>query len=136
VILDVQQVIPLPEASEYQVRLREKAQRERVSRQTAAAGDGIALQEFWTLFVDRVAHLSPPIQTTRRPPLSRHFYIATGRRGFGYRLSFLRDGQMRVAFHIQLANPQASKAAFGTLERNRDESEAQIGQSLTWEQAD
>jgi hypothetical protein len=35
--LDVQQLIPLPEAADYQVRLREKVQRERVARQ---AGDG------------------------------------------------------------------------------------------------
>ncbi len=35
VLLDVQRVIPLPEADQYQVRLREKAQRERESRKSS-----------------------------------------------------------------------------------------------------
>jgi len=39
VLLDVQSVIPLPEAADYQVRLKEKAQRERVARQAASARD-------------------------------------------------------------------------------------------------
>jgi hypothetical protein len=39
VLLDVQQVIPLPEAAEYQIRVREKVQREREARQTAGSRD-------------------------------------------------------------------------------------------------
>ena len=39
VLLDVQQVIPLPEAADYQVRVREKVQRERVARQAANGRD-------------------------------------------------------------------------------------------------
>jgi hypothetical protein len=38
-LLDVQQVIPLPEAADYQVRLRGKVQRERVARQIANGRD-------------------------------------------------------------------------------------------------
>lgn len=38
-LLDVQQVIPLPEAEDYQVRLREKVQRERVARQVTSNRD-------------------------------------------------------------------------------------------------
>lgn len=38
-VLDVQQIIPLPEAADYQVRLREKVQRERVARQAASGRD-------------------------------------------------------------------------------------------------
>ncbi len=38
-LLDVQQVIPLPEAEDYQVRLREKVQRERAARQVASSRD-------------------------------------------------------------------------------------------------
>lgn len=39
VFLNVQQVIPLPEASEYQIRVREKVQRERVARRDASGRD-------------------------------------------------------------------------------------------------
>jgi hypothetical protein len=35
VVLDIQQVIPLPEVADYQVRIREKVQLERLARQTA-----------------------------------------------------------------------------------------------------
>ncbi len=38
-VLDVQQVIPLPEAADYQVRLREKVQREREARREASTRD-------------------------------------------------------------------------------------------------
>ena len=38
-LLDVQRIIPLPEAAEYQVRLREKEQRERVARESTTARD-------------------------------------------------------------------------------------------------
>ncbi len=38
-LLDVQQVIPLPEAADYQVRVREKVQREREARQAASSRD-------------------------------------------------------------------------------------------------
>ena len=43
-ILDVQQIIPLPEASDYQVRLREKAQRERVARGAVTSRRGAEYQ--------------------------------------------------------------------------------------------
>jgi len=39
VLLDVQQVIPLPEAADYQIRLREKVQKDRVARQGSSGKD-------------------------------------------------------------------------------------------------
>lgn len=39
VFLDVQQVIPLPEAAEYQVKIKEKQQRERASRRSSSSRD-------------------------------------------------------------------------------------------------
>jgi hypothetical protein len=42
VVLDVQQVIPLPEAADYQVRIRDKVQRERAARQASGSRDRTA----------------------------------------------------------------------------------------------
>ncbi len=43
ILLDVQQVVPLPEAAEYQVRVREKEQRERAQRQADATRYDVAI---------------------------------------------------------------------------------------------
>ena len=54
-LVDVQQVIPLPEAAEYQVQIREKEQKVR----QANASSGVARRPFWEQLLSRAAGRSP-----------------------------------------------------------------------------
>lgn len=53
VIVDVQQTIPLPEAADYQVRLREKEQIERSTRKQQSYA--VERRAFWQAYIDRLA---------------------------------------------------------------------------------
>jgi hypothetical protein len=76
VLIDVQQVIPLPEAAAYQVRIREKEQRERQDRAERYA----IRKRFWKGLLDR-ARARTSLHANISP--SEYHWIATGsgRRG-------------------------------------------------------
>ena len=129
ILVDVQQVIPLPEATEYQVQIREKERRERKGR----AERYEIRKRFWTKLLalaatrtDLHANISP----------SDHSYVGTGAGMRG--LSFVYDvtqHEAMVELYIDRgadSGPE-TKALFDTLLKWKDAIEMAFGAPLNWQ---
>lgn len=125
-LVDVQQIIPLPEAAEYQVRIREK---EQVVRQERAGGN--ILTKFWTAFLqntDGRCRLNPRMSTSHRSYIG----AATGVRGITFYYVANR-GDQRVEIYIDRGDADVNKEIYRQFEEHKAEIEAAFGGELLWQ---
>jgi hypothetical protein len=85
-LLDVQQVIPLPEAADYQVQVREKEQR---GRQERAERYGIR-KKFWQGLLSRAA-AKTPLHANISPGESNWISAGSGMRGLSFNYVIRQD---------------------------------------------
>lgn len=132
VLVDVQQVIPLPEAQDYIVRIREKAVRERQDR--AEQGGRQALrEEFWRTLL---ARSSGKTELFSNVSPSKESWIATGIGISGVHYAYV---VRQHASAIQLAidgEKAANKARFDWLQERQEELEGLYGGALDWHRCD
>jgi hypothetical protein len=130
IMVDVQQILPLPEAHDYQVQLREKEQQGR--RQRAERYD--IRQKFW----EGVVAIAREHQT-------RHANIKPGHYGWigassgvrGLNLNYvIGQEQGAVELYIDRGDGTENKQIFDTLCANKDAVEKAFGGSLRWERLD
>lgn len=72
---------------------------------------------------------------TRVQPQS-WFIFSAGRTGFGLGWSFTGDRRFRCELYINTADRDANKSFFDALHSMREQIEAQLGQSASWERMD
>lgn len=131
ILLDVQQVIPLPEAEEYQIRVREKAQQERASRRDNTAQQ-TRNQQFWAGLLPKAnaaSDLHQPINPAKDP------WLASSRYGIAFAYRILKD-RGRVSLWIQRPSKEENKAIFDDLYSHREQIEAAYGRPLEWKRND
>ncbi|MBL7647745.1 MAG: DUF4268 domain-containing protein [Candidatus Hydrogenedentes bacterium] len=129
-LIDVQQIIPLPEAQEYQVQLREKEQAGRKVRVEKSN----EFSRFWAgLLVlarerqTRHAHLKPGTQ---------HWIGTTsGIRGLVFNYIIVR-GYGAVELYIDRGDGDENKLIFDRLHMLKPEIEGRFGTQLSWERLD
>ena len=131
VIIDVQQVIPLPEAQDYQVRVREKVLLEKSARRESATRGDINF-EFWSGLLD-VANRQTPLHANVSP--SRQAWVGVSRRGLNM-VYVLAHGKGRVELYINRSSTEENKTIFDQLIARRDEIEKSFGGTLKWERLD
>ncbi len=128
VLVDVAQIIPLPEAIDYEVRVRTQAEETRKARSARHE----IFRRFWGQFIERSK------QTTRlfanRSASSDHWLSAgIGRAGIHIN-GVLTKEKARVECFISLDGDTArSKAAFHVLHEKREQIEATFGGELDWQ---
>ena len=115
-ILDARQVIPLPEAADYQVKLKEKAAEER-----ADGGDADRYRRFWRLLLD--AAPVDPLHDVMRGRSQSGTYLVSGdfayyagktkASGAQYWLGSNARGDLRTALFRLNGNRAAVESAFG-----------------------
>jgi hypothetical protein len=132
IFVDAQQVIPLPEAADYQVQLRKKQQEERKENI-----ERVELRErFYVGLLDRAkARGSVPIEFT----LSKGAYavsISSGFVGFPFVYVAMKDAA-RVELYIdRYGRRQFNKSAYDYLHGKREQIEGAFGGELLWERLD
>ncbi|HEX6985418.1 MAG TPA: DUF4268 domain-containing protein, partial [Planctomycetaceae bacterium] len=132
-LIDVQQVIPLPEAEEYQVRIRAKEQRERVARQERSTLDSVFVP-FWTELL-AYARARTPLHAGSTP---RTYYVSQSAKAAvsGLYLNYvIGRGAARVELGI-FRSQEESKRVFDQLAAAREEIEARFGEPLDWQRLD
>lgn len=131
-IIDAQQLIPLPEAEDYTVRMTAKAQAVRVE-----GSDRHALRRaFWTEFLPKAARETPAFRN--RSPGDAH-YIAVSAGPNGLRLVYCVWQRVSgVEFYIDrdVGDGAFNKAVFDYLHDKKGEIEAAYGKPLGWERLD
>lgn len=125
-LMDVQQVIPLPEAEEYQIRLREKAIQERAARHVQGSREELNFQ-FWTQLLEK-ANSVLPLHRNASPTKINWLAASTHGCAYDYVLS---SNTARVEFYIS-----RDKALFDELHSKKDEIERAFGELLSWQRLD
>jgi hypothetical protein len=127
VLIDVQQVIPLPEAVEYQVQIRQKERLERKDR----AERHVLRKKFWTELL-KYAKTQTSLHGNISP--GEYTWIATGSGMSGLTWNYvtgMHDG--RVELYIDRVNAEENKAIFDRLVQDREKIEKAFGEPLDWQ---
>lgn len=126
-LIDVQQIIPLPEANEYQVQLRQK---EQVGRQKRAERYDIR-QRFWE-GLTAVARDRKTRHANIKPGAYHWLGASSGIRGLGLNYVIVQEYAV-VELYIDRGDASENKRIFDQLLSHRDEVEQAFGDSLLWE---
>lgn len=129
-LLDVQQLIPLPEATSFQTQIGFKKQAERQSR-----SDRHDLRvRFWEGLLG-YAKTKTDIHANRKPTKDLWMSGGIGRMGFALQYS-VRQHDCQVALWIGLGSGQAAKnkAAFHAIKAQKEAVEAEFGGELEWQE--
>jgi hypothetical protein len=135
VFLDVQQVIPLAEAEEYQIKIREKEQKERLTR-TQKYERYIIRKKFWTQLLDR-ARSKTDLYENISPSEYNWIGAGSGVRGLGLNMSITKHESM-VELYIDRGKDagQENRKIFDYFYNHKEEIESKFGDSLEWQKLD
>jgi hypothetical protein len=120
-------VIPLPEAIEYQVQIRQKERLERKDR----AERHVLRKKFWTELL-KYAKTQTSLHGNISP--GEYTWIATGSgmRGLTWNyVTGMHDG--RVELYVDRVNAEENKAIFDRLVQDREKIEKAFGEPLDWQ---
>ncbi|GJL66920.1 MAG: hypothetical protein NPIRA05_18910 [Nitrospirales bacterium] len=126
-LIDVQQIIPLPEANEYQVQLREKGQ---VGRKKRAERYDVRLK-FWQGLV-AIAHNRHTRHANIKPGAYHWIGASSGIRGLGFNYVIVQEYGL-AELYIDRGEVGENKRIFDQLHARKDEIEKAFGGTLSWE---
>jgi hypothetical protein len=129
-LIDVQQVIPLPEANEYQIQLREK---EQVGRKKRAERYDVRLK-FWEGLV-AIARNKRTRHANIKPGAYHWLGASSGIRGLGYNYVIVQEYGI-AELYIDRGDAIENKRIFDQLLASKDEIEKAFGGTLAWERLD
>lgn len=126
ILLDVVQIIPLPEAEDFEVKVREHAQETR----KVLSSRGELMRRFWAQLIARSS--SKTRLLANRGTTKDHWLSAgVGRAGFSLSVILLRD-EARVELFVRNGDEAQTLAAFRALEAQKTQIETAFGGSLDW----
>ncbi len=130
VLMDIQQLIPLPEAEEYETKIRAQQQENRLAETSRHA----MFRRFWRQLIERSRHKTP-LFANRTGSREQWIGVTLGRTGFNLNIVLLRD-ESRVECYIDLGKNSDEKnlQAFKTLEQQRQTIESVFGDQLDWQE--
>ena len=127
ILLDVQQIIPLPEAADYQTRIRAKEQAERVHR---VERHEIRYQ-FWTALL-AYAQTRTSLFASKKPTSAGGFGISPGKAGL--LLGFVtRGSDSHVELEIDIRGEGKCERVFRHFQEHAQAIEAVFGGELEWD---
>lgn len=129
-LVDVQQIIPLPEANDYQIQLREKEQQGRKVR-----AERLDLRERFWIGLISVARKNQTRHANIKPGPYHWLGASSGIRGLGLNYVIVQDYSI-TELYIDRGNQEENKRIFDHLASHRDEIERVFGTALTWERLD
>ncbi len=129
VLIDATQIIPLPEATEYEVRVRAQAienKKVRTARQEI-------FRRFWQQLIER-SHPKTHLFANRSTTTDHWISAGIGRSGFGLNLALTED-RARVECYIRLGkgSDERTKAIFNALREQQKQIEQAFGEPLDWQ---
>lgn len=129
-LIDVHQIIPLPEANEYQVQIREK---EQVGRKIRAERYDLRLK-FWQGLVS-IARSRNTRHANIKPGPYNWMGAGSGIRGLGFNYAIVQEVSV-TELYIDRGDAAENKKAFDHLFSRKDEIEKTFGGPLLWERLD
>ena len=133
-LLDLRQIIPTPEASDYMIGMAAKETEERAVESTQKRRHELR-QAFWSRTLDALRDRGVPRYENISPSKEHWLASATGVSGCSYNLIFLKKAA-RVELSLARSKADENKWIFDQLERNRGEIEESFGAELEWQRLD
>jgi len=131
-LVDVQQVIPLPETTAYQVQIREKERKERKDK----AERYTIRKRFWTQLLSH-ARSKSDLHANISPSEYSWVGAGSGVRGLGFNYTVTKHESLIEIYIDRGANcDEENKSIFDQLSLHKDEIEEQIGGPLEWQRLD
>lgn len=127
-VLDVQQIVPLPEAADYQVQIRKRAQSER-----AAVDEQSLKRRFWTKLLER-ARTRTSLHAEIGPTDLNWVSVSSGIRGL--QLNYFarqHDAQAELYIDRGTASDDENRQIFGALAAKKVEVETTFGGPIEWQ---
>lgn len=128
-LIDVQQVIPLPEATEYQIHIREKERQERKGRAERYS----IRKQFWEGLLRR-AREKTDLHANISPSEYHWIGAGSGVRGLGFHYVVTKDqGSTELYIDRGSRSGNESKELFDLISANKDQVETAFGGPLEWQ---
>ena len=131
IILDVEQILPLPESQEYQVQVRQKASFERSARRGQSDRQQ-RFQSFWQGLLEK-ANTRTSLHANISP--AKDTWLGASRYGLGM-YYVLAKGRERVELYISRSLKEENKHIFDELYDKRSEISQSLEHPLVWERLD
>ena len=133
-LIDLQQIIPTPEAADYMIGMANKESEEKASQRTLTQTQKLRYA-FWAKTLEALRARGVSRYENISPSRDHWLSSATGVAGFTYTLIF---GKNLARVELYLSRPQAdeNKWIFDQLERERQEIEGRFGAELQWQRLD
>ena len=128
--IDLQQIIPTPEAADYMIRIADKDTAEK-SDQGASQRRHRLRQAFWTMALEQLRARNVSRFENISPSNDHWLSCATGVSGCTYSLIFSKK-EVRVELWLQRSDAAVNKWIFDQLERERQKFDERFGQELLW----
>lgn len=128
ILVNVQQIIPLPEAAEYQIKYREKERQERRGKEYSAIH-----YDFWEQLLEIAKARSNLYENIS--PTTRDAIRVKSIRGLKFH-HVINRFTSRVELYIERADKLTNKKIFDELFKSRNEIDTAFGQPLSWERLD
>jgi hypothetical protein len=130
VFIDVQQVIPLPEAEDITIKIKEKQARERIARREQTESSKVFLR-FWGQLLEK-AKTKTDLHS-RISPVAQYWIAAgAGRAGMSFNYAIGRKF-IRVELYIDTGEKEENKRIFDHLNQSQRAIEERFGRPLQWE---
>jgi hypothetical protein len=126
-LVDVEQIIPLPEANEYQIQIREK---EQVGRKKKVQRYDERLS-FWEGLV-AICRIRKTRHGDRKPGTYHWLGGSSGKRGLGLNYVIVQEEGI-VELYIDRGDASQNKHIFDQLQTKRSQIEERFGGTLVWE---
>ncbi|MCC8363841.1 DUF4268 domain-containing protein [Lysobacter sp. A6] len=133
-LLNIEQVIPLPEAEELMIGISEK-ESEELSTERVQAARYVLRTEFWHRTLEALDKAGVDLYSNVGPSRDHWLNAGSGLSGVPYTMIFNKD-EARVELTIARATKAANKAVFDALFTQRDKIENAFGARLEWRRND
>ena len=133
-LIDLQQIIPTPEAADYMIGMANKESEEKVSQRTLTQAQKLR-HAFWAKTLEALRTRGVSRYENISPSRDHWLSSATGVAGFTYTLIFGKN-LARVELYLTRSRADENKWFFDQLERERQEIEGRFGAELQWQRLD
>jgi len=130
VLIDATQIIPLPEAADYEIKVKAQEKEKRQAKNLRHT----TRQKFWTQFIDR-ARGKTALVDGKSAITTAYLGISIGRAGIKLYVSLRQDDSWVECLVRFPKNKERSLRAFKKLLKSKDSIEAAFGEELEWDQS-
>ena len=133
-LIDLQQIIPTPEAADYMIGMADKESEEKFVQDKQKDRHELR-RAFWTNTLEALRAAGVSLYENISPSKDHWLASATGVSGCGYNLIFSKN-EARVELYLQRSQATENKWIFDQLEREKQKIEERFHAELQWQRLD